>query len=352
MRILLVSPYASTASGVAQFVRLMLKELRTRGHDACVLDMPKPRGPAGVRNLILACRTAYRIWRLGKWFEILHCQQLHPQSFAAALVARAMGKGVVITVHGKSPRPAGVRGFVFDLVEELSQHPPHRVVLVAHSLKTSVRSGLVIPNGVPVAEIRQHVREREQIRRELGIADAFVLLFLGRISPDKGFLLLLDAVERMRDTVSPPLRLLAVGPIDESLVEALAMRSASLRETVIFTGEQENSGRFLAAADLFVLPSFHEGLPLSVLEAMAAGLPVIASRVGDLPLVVRPGSTGWLVAAGDSFGLERAILEAIRSRAMLLAMGERCTQLVDKEYSLMRTVTAYVGLYEQVLSET
>jgi len=219
----------------------MSDDLRARGHEAHILDLPRPRfSLAGLGNAFLAGRTAYRVWQLGKSFEILHCQQLHPQSLAAVVVARILGKGVVITIHGRSPRPAGVRGLVFSVVERLTVHLPHRVVLVAHSLREPVRYGVVIHNGVPVDEVRQHAKAGASIRRELGLRNAFVLLFMGRISSDKGFLVLLDVMAKLHETDSPAVRLLAVGPVEPSLMNEVSMRTGSLGGIVLLTGEQSD----------------------------------------------------------------------------------------------------------------
>jgi len=348
VRVLLLSPYGSRATGVASFVLALSDRLRTRSHEVRVV-FPEGTVPRGLGNLQLAWLAVREVWRLRRATDVIHVQQLHPQSMAAASLGRILGKGVVLTVHGRSPRPGGMRGWMFDIAERLSLRGPHGLVFVAASLRDAFRvGGVVIPNGVDAEAIRLRVNALRQ--PAVGDDQRCVFLFLGRVSEDKGFLILLKAFAAFRSRLETPTRLIVVGPMDESVATAIRSEEGRLLRDVEFVGLVEAPTDWLAGADVFVLPSFHEGLPLSLLEAMAAGLPAVVTTVGDMPAVVRSGETGWLVEPGDASGLESALVEAARSRTLREAMGQRASSLVAASYGLERCVAAYEEAYARAVS--
>lgn len=350
-RVLIVSPYGSPAAGVRVFTTTLESELRVRGYRARAETPADARAPPGMRNLELAIASAGALFRRRSDFDIVHCQQAHLQSVACGILGRVLGKGVVLTIHGRSPRARGLlRGIVSAAVESLALWCADRIVFVAASLRKPRQEGTVIPNGVEMSSIRAQVAAREAVRSELGLGDSFVFAYLGRISTDKGFLLLLDALARIRDRVSRKVRLVAVGPIEDEVRDEIDRRFTEVSSLVLLLGFQSRPLRFVASADVFVLPSLREGLPLSLLEAMGAGLPAIASSVGDIPHVVRPGLTGWLVAPGDLSSLTEALLQAVSNPARCAEMGERAAISISSDFSADRMIKAYARIYGEVSS--
>lgn len=345
------NPYASGASGVTTFVRALLEELRLRGHTASLLEVSAGHAPVGLRNAYLIARTARKLLRVRGTFDVLHVQQLHLQALAGSIVAHVLGKPAVLTVHGRSPIPRGVRGLVFRAVERACLRVPDRVVFVAKALRDSFDTGTVIPNGIARERVRGDLGDREALREEFGLSTSFVLIFVGRVTADKGFLVLLAAMDQARSSVSAGLSLVAIGPASEEVRSHLQSRPPMPGVAVVGLGERTDAVRLLSLGDAFVLPSFHEGLPFSLLEAMAAGLPVIASRVGDIPEVVRPGETGWLVDPGDVQQLSAAITEAAADPGRLSRMGGRGASVVAESFSLERTVDRYLALYRTLGTE-
>ena len=139
---------------------------------------------------------------------------------------------------------------------------------------------------------------------------ALRLVSIGRFVEQKGQMVLIEALARLREEL-PELRLELVGdgPMRGALEEAVARHR--LGAMVGFTGWQDEAGvrARIDAAHALVMPSFAEGLPVAIMEAMAAARPVIATHVAGIPELVRPGETGWLVPAGDAAALARAIAE-------------------------------------------
>lgn len=343
-RILFLSPYDDPAAGVSVFVRRLADGLRSRGRSVSVATFSAEPSPRGFRNAALIARSLATLWKGRHSYDIVHLQQLHPQTAAAGFLARALGARVVVTVHGRSPRPTGPRGILFDAAENIGRKIPDVIVFAAESLRDSMGPGIVIPNGVPTPTMRPGPESREGARRRLGLGDEFTLIFVGRVDRDKGFDVLLDALDRAR-SVWPSVRLIAVGPVDDDVRAAVSRERA---EYVTLLGFQSNPAQYVAAADVFVLPSLREGLPLSLLEAMAMGLPVIGTRVGDIPRVVRPGDTGWLVDPGDISGLASAIIESAADAEHRKSMGSRAANLVSSRYDMGSVVWRYEALYAQV----
>ena len=349
VRILLATPYPhDEVAGVASFVRTLETELPARSVSVTVVA--PPRGGAGHvgANVALAIQSANFLFRNRRSFDAVHGQQLHLQTVALALVARVLGIGAVVTVHGRSPVPTGLRGILLRLTEYFAVRFPHKTVFVAESLRAAFGNrGEVIPVGVPTKELRGIHQERDRIRRELGVAHAVVVCFVGRVTVDKGIWTLVESFRIARDHASVPLKLVVVGPLD-SVSDEIHHRVRDFAQDTLIVGPQANPWRYLASADLFVLPSLHEGLPLSLLEAMAMGVAPIASGVGDIPRVIADGETGWLVRAGDVDSLAAAILRACGSPDLRAKVGRRAAESISATYEAATMLERYVMLYRQL----
>jgi glycosyltransferase involved in cell wall biosynthesis len=160
------------------------------------------------------------------------------------------------------------------------------------------------------------------------------LLFLGRLAAIKGVPVLFEALAKVRGSEAP-LRLVLIGdgPERATLVEMAARLGIS--DQVHFAGykSQADVAAALQAADVLVLPSFAEGLPVVLMEAMAARLPVIATQIAGVPELVRPGVNGWLVPPGDVDDLADAIREATSDPARARAMGEAGRRVVERDFN-------------------
>lgn len=186
----------------------------------------------------------------------------------------------------------------------------------------------VVRNGVVA---RSPAVGRADMRRDIGIADeAPLAITVARLAPQKNHAALLSALPEIL-AARPGFRLALVGagPLEAELREA----AAPLGEAVLFLGHRNDVPGLLAAADLFVLPSLFEGLPLSLIEAMAAGLPVVASDVGGIDEVVARGVTGHLAAPEE---LASAILALLRDPDAAARMGKAGKRRFETDFSHAR----------------
>ena len=192
---------------------------------------------------------------------------------------------------------------------------------------------VVIHNGVPL----------DGPRRGAHTAPV-TLLSVGRLRAPKDFLTLVRAMAALEPGAAR-LRIAGDGPDRPAL--GAEIDRLGLGEHVELLGTRDDVPDLLAGSDVFVLSSDSEGLPMSVLEAMAAGLPVVASAVGGVPELVRDGETGALVRPRDSAALAGAIRRIVSDPALLDRLGDAGRQRVEQQFSLERFEREHLELYRK-----
>lgn len=172
-----------------------------------------------------------------------------------------------------------------------------------------------------------------------------IVLFLGPLEPQKGVFDLMDAVAGLRGEV-PDVRLVCAGAGRRRPLEKYA-RHLGMAETVKITGWLGPSGKraLFETASVYVRPSYEDGLPLSLLESMAAGVPVVASAVGGIPEVVVEGVTGYLVAPGDTASLRRLLRKLLKEPLAAARVGKAARESVRLRFAPERVVARLEALY-------
>ena len=205
----------------------------------------------------------------------------------------------------------------------------------------------VIYNGVDWRQIEPGA-SRPELRARLGFDDrAVVAGVIARLTPQKGHFQLLDALARTPGLESLRLLVVGDGELRPELESAVTVRR--LHERVRFLGMRRDLGDLLAAMDIFVLPSLWEGLPLSLLLAMGAGLPVVATRVAGIPEVVDDEVTGLLVPAGDPAALGSALARLRADAVQRKRLGAAARAAVLPRFGVDAFVRATTGLYDRLL---
>ncbi len=203
----------------------------------------------------------------------------------------------------------------------------------------------VIPNGVDVR--RFNAADGHGARQELGIeVDDFVIGVVARLSATKDLLTLARAFARLyRAQREPRLKLLIVGDGEaRAELENFAVEQG-LTCAIILAGAREDVPRLLRAMDVFALPSLSEGMPGAILEAMAASLPVVATKVGATPELVTDGETGFLVAPRADEEMAERLSLLLADRELARKLGAAGRQLVQRDYSLEVMLQRYEELY-------
>lgn len=207
----------------------------------------------------------------------------------------------------------------------------------------------LIPNGVDTRRFAPATTpERRAIRVSLGLlADEPIALFVGRLGRQKGLDLLLTAWAEMVRRPAPP-RLLIVGPGEAENWIGQA-RALGLERWVSFLGGREDVANLYRAADLFVFPSRAEGCPNAVLEAMASGLPVVATNVaGNRETVGEDTRAGWLVPAEDPMALAEVVRTVVASPDLRQKVGARAREVAEERFAIHRVGAQYLSLYEEL----
>lgn len=223
---------------------------------------------------------------------------------------------------------------------------------VAERIRPYVRRGhppiSTIPNAIDPAMFDRQTVDRDQICREFAFpADARLVVTVGNLRAVKGHRHLL-AASRQLLRHDPRMRVLivGVGPLHRSLEEEA--RRLGLNGHVVFTGFRPDAASLIAAADVYVLPSLYEGLPVSLLEAMALSRPVVATAVGGVPEVVESGETGILVPPGDADRLAAEILGLLRDPERRRRLGDAARAAVTERFTVRQMVAATEDVYRSL----
>ena len=189
--------------------------------------------------------------------------------------------------------------------------------------------------------------ERQALRKELSVDGKIVINFTGRIVRRKGLDLLLNAFSEDEKLLSSSVIIVAGTGPDEDRIKRLSSKIGIL-EKVRFLGQTNEVERYLNASDIFVLPSFSEGMPNSLLEAMACGLPVIASKIGGVVDVVEDGRSGILFEPGDISGLASAMVRLLNDNELRLKLGAEARKRIVDSFSIDMIADEYIRLYERL----
>jgi L-malate glycosyltransferase len=205
----------------------------------------------------------------------------------------------------------------------------------------------VIPNA-PRWEPLPDDFDREAVRLEVaGPGVETLVLVVARLRTEKGIGDLLDAAALLRDKL-PGLRVVVAGAGDAEAELRTQIAVLGLDGHVRLLGHRSDVGALLGAADIFCLPSLHEGLPVSLLEAMRSGLPCVSTRVGGIPSLVQDGVDGLLVDPGDPPGLATAIARLAADPEAGLKIGQMARRVVENDFDLARVVGTYADLYDEL----
>lgn len=299
------------------------------------------------------------IARLAAFIRRLRPDVVNPHLFRSTLVAAPVARwcgarSVVETYHGREGwRRGPVRGRF--LPDRLIARLLDGVIAVSEAARDFLIAAkgyppgrvVVVPNGRDLS-VYGPGEGREPVRRALGLdAAAPVVGVVGRLEAQKGHTYLLDAWPDVRRDF-PGARLLVVG--DGALRAELEARALGpgLHGSVTFTGFRADVPRVLAALDVLVLPSLYEGMPLTVIEASAMGLPVVATAVDGTPEVVRDGETGRLVPPARPAALADALRALLADPARARAMGRAGRAHVLARFDLDTQVEATARVYRRV----
>ncbi len=349
------------AGGLERVVESLAVGLHRRGHEVIVAtllhsderDHPfvEALSAAGVpvRMIHVSARDYLRERKeIARLCRDVSPQVVHLHGYRVDLLHRSVvakqGLPAITTVHGAS-RMGGVKGAFLEWLQRRNYRRFDGVIAVSADLyDTTVRDGVpearlhLIRNARSRAEALPPRVARERLSIDHGVA---VVGWVGRLIPVKGADIFLEALARMPEP-RPTAVLIGYGP------EAQRLRKQSedlgLDTRVHFRPDIHDAARYFKAFDTFVLSSRSEGLPIVILEAMAASTPVVATRVGGVGEAVGRGA-GWLVSPEDPEALACAIAESLRDRARAEAQARLAKERLESEYGLDAFLDSHENVY-------
>ena len=364
--------YLSTSMGMGGADKLILtaaQEMRSRGHEVLIVSLTAlgpmglearsigvpteslemPRGfpdPRGLARLVHLVRS----WKP----DILHSHMVHANLMARALRLLVPLPALVSTIHNiYEGGPVWMAAYrltnrLVDQMTIISQAAADRFVRESIIPKELLR---VLPNGVDIASFRNVAPSvRESLRRSMELDSEFVWLAVGRFEVAKDYPNMLRAFAKVREQTDQTVLLLVGHGSLQGEAEGLS-RDLGLASSVRFLGVRNDVPELMSAADGYVLSSAWEGMPIVLLEAAAAGLPIVATMVGGNHEVVSDELSGFLVPPRDSDALSRAMLRLMGlPEAQRCSMGERGRENIRLHHGLTRMVDQWEDLYREVLT--
>lgn len=302
----------------------------------------------------LSC--ALLLFRKRKEFDVVH---FHGASLPLIIVLpllKLMRKKIIAKVASANLgiEPGSLRGRYFGLGNLLSRFMRMVDMFVATTSEIEGKlknEGFAlpriarIPNFIDFKQFYPCEQERKKgLKARIGLAGRPLVTFTGRFIECKGIPSLLNAWKRVVGAI-PDARLILVG--DGPLLMAMkkASRDIGIAGSIDFPGHTNAVIDYLHASDVYAFPSLQEGMPNALLEAMACGLPVVATRIGGVIDVVRDGESGILAEPGDSQSLAEGIITLLRNSNLAARLGSKAHQLMKESFSLERIAPLYRALY-------
>jgi len=308
---------------------------------------------------LIALFKLYRLMRREKP-HIVHTHTA-TAGLLGRLAARLAGAPVILhTFHGHVLHgyfgPLRSKALVW--MERLLARLSDRIVTVSEGQRRELAGyGIaplekitVVPLGFELEDLLACESHRGELRRELGLAAEDKLIgIVARLVPITNHRLFLQAAQVVAEAM-PQARFLVVGDGElRGELKAYA-HGLGMDGRVLFTGWRRDLPRLYADLDVVALTSINEGTPVSLIEAMAAGVPVVATAVGGVPDVVADGETGYLVKAGDVKGMAEAIIELLKSPEKAREMGSAGREAVYPKFTVQTLIANVEGLYAELLT--
>lgn len=354
-RVLVVGRGAPERGGIPTFLgTLVVADLGPRfSLDLLNLGQEALRdgGRASAGNVRRSLRDARRVAAATRRGDVVHLNTAFAPTVTAlraallVLAARLRGGRVVVHVHGGRVALWMTTPRLRRLVRSCLR-PAHVVVAVSQP----VHDALVAACGAERTVLIDNAVDTEAFTGPSGSGGHRRVLYAGGLTPRKGVVDLLDASRALHAEGLEHELWLVGGTPDEGHEQEREVRAAA-GPNVVFLGPRpsEEMPDLYRQADVFCLPSWYEAMPLSVLEAMATGLPVVATTVGDVPRLVHDGVHGRLVPPKDPAALAAALRDVLRDPPVAAAMGEAGRRTAEESFSLDRLVRDLQDLYTRTL---
>ena len=344
-------PYEEVMGGiyVHRFKWLEPKKFRALVHFKGVKD--------NLRLLTYVISLFFNLIRITKKYkiEIIHAHSVIPTGLVSVIVAKIRGCPCVITSHGMDINNFDAKSIHGHLISFSLNHCDKAIAVsgdLAETMKSFGISGnkiVILRNVVNTERFKPY--KNMDLRHKYGIGEnESLILFVGYLDIFKGIFELVDAFYDI-NTKNKNVKLMMVGTGPKKAELKKKISKLNLNGFVIFTGEIPpfEMHNYYHAADIFVLPSYTEGLPISILEAMACALPVVATDVGGVSEIVKDGSNGFVVQPRDKQGLSKNLETFLNNKVLRKKFSDESLKLIiSNGLNIQSKVNSLIDLYETV----
>lgn len=327
---------------------LSFKESRLQG-EPLVLKRAREMGIEALPIVSMGKFDFRIIGRLSDFIETNDIDIIHSHGYKADFfVSRLKNDNLkkIATLHGWWPG-ASLKLKVYNFIDIRSLSKFDEIIAVSDEIRQKLSAAklsekiTVINNGVDIQKIdrAQHIKLSKN-------KQSHIVVMAGRLSREKGHKYLFDAISKM-DTIKAII--IGKGPLDSFLKSYV--KSSNLTDKVEFVDFKENALDYIKSADIFVLPSVSEGLPLSLLEAMALEKVVIATAIGGIPGIIKDKYNGLLIRPKNHQDIIKALEFIMSNKAQAEAIAANARKTVEDNYSVVKMVSNYQELYKGILHE-
>ncbi len=368
MNILLITTRLNLG-GIGIYASSLARGLKKKGHKVIVAssggELENVLSNSGIEHIYLPIDTSSEVgphimmavMKLLKVIRKENIQIVHGQTRVSQVISHYLEKFskvvFVTTCHGFFKRR---------LIRRLLPCWGTRVVAISDAVREHLVNTMKVPknkieliyNGIDASFLEKGYSEVDlnRVKKEFNLSSNLVIGITARISSVKGHVYLLRAIPKIRE-VFPGIQLLIVGSGKTRYEKQLhnMCRKLNIERNVVFQPGIQNVYKALSVMNVFVLPSIQEGLGLSLLEALAAGLPVVASNVGGIYSVIRHEENGILVPPKDVKALADAIITVLKDKDYAKRLGQRGKQTVREKFTLDKMIDRVEGFYTRALEE-
>jgi len=286
---------------------------------------------------------------------------IHTHGYRADVIgislAKLMGLPVVSTCHGFISNDINLA--LYNKLDRFVLRFAHKIIAVSIGIKNDlIRSGineshlLMIQNAVEVnSNLELFIQNRRNKRQEYNLTEKeFVIGYIGRLSEEKGVKYLIEATSMLND-LNRFIRVLIIGEGPQKKELEDLVKKVNMEDKIFFVGFQSDIENWLPAIDVFVLPSLTEGTPMSLLEAMANGIPVVASAVGGVPQVVDSGKNGILVAPGKPEEIVDAVNRLYQDETLRKTVHEEGKKTIELKFNASKWIKQIEAEYLKIIQK-
>jgi len=364
MNILIISTHLNPG-GISSYVLSLAKGLKNKNHNVAVAssggELVSTLEKTGIQHISIDIKTKsdlspkilFSLMKLSGIIRQNNIQIIHSQTRVTQVLAfwlnKFFGLPYVSTCHGFFKASFHRKAFpcwgkkVIAISQAVRRH-------LAEDLKVKHENIQLIYNGLDMENYPEYTAAQiVESKKRIGLADSAIIGNIARLSTVKGQNYLIQAMKAVREKF-PSAQLLFVGDgkIKANLIKL--SNDLGLRNNVFFIPSVLETSSVLALMDIFVMSSLQEGLGLSIMEAQAMGLPVIATFVGGIPELIEDKRTGILIPPQDSDTLAQAIIYLLENNQLAKGLGKNAKENIRENFALEKMVEQTEALYESALS--